>query len=155
MIYCGIDPGVSGGIAAIIDGNGVAWKMGETEKEIYGIFLEIPQPAFALIERAQAYPKQGISSSFKYGTNYGFLRGCLIGCGIAFEEVSPAKWQSVMRCLSHGDKRITRAKAQQLFPQLKITHHTADALLICEFARRKYAQYSNHGKILGQSFEDF
>jgi hypothetical protein len=38
--------------------------------------------------------------------------------------------------MSKGDKNVTKAKAQQLFTQLKITHATADALLIAEFARR-------------------
>jgi len=151
MIIIGIDPGQSGGIAAIIDGEAVAWKMPDTEMDTYHIFLEIPHPAFALLERAQAYPGQGVSSGFKYGTNYGFLRCCLIACGIPFEEVSPAKWQRVMRCESGGDKGVTKQKAQQLFPRLKITHATADALLICEYGRRTYGQNSDKTAL----FQDF
>jgi hypothetical protein len=39
--------------------------------------------------------------------------------------------------LSKGDKNVTKRKAQELFPSLKITHATADALLIAEYLRRK------------------
>jgi hypothetical protein len=55
---------------------------------------------------------------------------------IPFEEVSPVKWQKVMGCLSKGDKNVTKAAAQRLFPDIKITHAIADALLIAEYGRR-------------------
>jgi hypothetical protein len=41
-----------------------------------------------------------------------------------------------MRCLTKGDKNVSKARAQELFPALKITHATADALLIAEYGRR-------------------
>ena len=95
-------------------------------------------PLFATIEAVHAFPKQGVSSTFKFGVNYGLLRGLMIAGAIPFEEVSPLKWQREMACLSKGDKNITKARAQQLFPGIKITHATADALLIAEYARRKH-----------------
>jgi crossover junction endodeoxyribonuclease RuvC len=83
-------------------------------------------------------PKQGVSSTFKFGVNYGFLRGMLTAHKIPFEEVTPQKWQKAMGCLSKGNKNVTKAKAQQLFPNLKITHKVADALLIAEYCRRTH-----------------
>ena len=53
-----------------------------------------------------------------------------------FEEVAPQVWQKVLGCLSRGDKNVTKAKAQQLFPAIKVTHAIADALLLAEYARR-------------------
>jgi hypothetical protein len=67
------------------------------------------------------------------GTNYGFLRGMLIACGVPFDEAAPHKWQKAMGCLTHGDKNVSKAKAQQLYPGLKVTHATADALLIASY----------------------
>ena len=41
-----------------------------------------------------------------------------------------------MSWLSKGDKNVTKSRAQELFPELKITHAIADALLIAEYGRR-------------------
>jgi len=77
-----------------------------------------------------------VSSTFKFGQSYGFLRGVLIASEIRFVEVRPQEWQKAMGCLSRGDKNVTKAKAQQLWPAQKITHATADALLLAEYFRR-------------------
>jgi len=144
MNILGIDPGQSGGVAQVVSpgeflrGETFAWKMPDTERDILDLLraLEIDH---AYIEAVHSMPRQGVSSSFKFGQNYGFLRGCLIALGIPFETVTPQKWQKAMGCLSHGDKNVTKAKAQELFPNLKITHATADALLISEYGRRMRA----------------
>jgi hypothetical protein len=49
--------------------------------------------------------------------------------------VTPFTWQKRLQCLSGGDKNVTKARAQQLFPGVKISHITADALLLAEFCR--------------------
>jgi crossover junction endodeoxyribonuclease RuvC len=141
MNIIGIDPGQSGGIALINESGDVeAWKMGETERDTLNTIREAcyddPLKCFAYIEKVGAMPKQGVSSTFKFGQNYGFLRGCLIALGIPFETVTPQKWQGFLHCRSRGDKNVTKAKAQELYPQLKITHAVADALLIAEYGRR-------------------
>ena len=84
----GNDPGKSGGIA-VIDEAGQPWatKMPDTERDTWNVFSEwAGNSVFALIERVSAMPKQGVSSTFKFGQNYGFLRACLIAAGIPFEE---------------------------------------------------------------------
>ena len=55
--------------------------------------------------------------------------------GIPFEERVPAVWQQIMGCRTKGDKNVSKARAQQLFPQLNVTHAVADALLIASAAR--------------------
>ena len=149
MIYIGIDPGQSGGIAKI--STGADGRMGDltgditlvaampkTEQDIWMLLADDPILAgrFAFIEKVHAMPKQGVSSTFKFGRNYGFLRACLIAAGIPFDEVSPVKWQRALGCLTKGDKNITKSKAQQLFPDMKFTHATADAMLLAEYCRR-------------------
>jgi crossover junction endodeoxyribonuclease RuvC len=135
----GIDPGKSGGIAAISDTGEVASvaKLAQTERDIGQALEDMSAAAgFAYIERVSSSPQMGVKSAFTFGQSYGFLRGCLYAAGIPFEEVAPAKWQRSMGCLSKGDKNVTKAKAQQLFPGIKVTHAIADALLIAEYGRR-------------------
>jgi crossover junction endodeoxyribonuclease RuvC len=143
-VFLGIDPGQSGGLAVLMGGplhpkspEAFVWKMPETERDLWEIVRtrEVGE-AFAVIEAVHSMPKQGVASSFKFGRSYGFLRGCLIASGIPFEEVTPQKWQKALGCLTKGDKNVSKRRAQQLFPGLKITHATADALLLAEYARR-------------------
>ena len=91
---------------------------------------------FAMLENVHSMPKQGVSSSFKFGQHFGFLRGILTAQGIPFELVTPQKWQKAMGCLTKGDKNISKAAAQRLFPRIKMTHAFADSILIAEYARR-------------------
>lgn len=146
MSILGIDPGASGAIVVLYDPLTVeAIKLDNTERDIRDFLVfhtassHTIKPfcsVHAYIERVHAWPEQGVSSTFKFGVNYGFLRGCLIALEIPFEEVTPHKWQAAMGCLSGGKKNVTKARAQQLFPQMKITHAIADALLIAEYGRR-------------------
>lgn len=148
-IFLGIDPGQSGGIAVLgLGANPAAWKIPETERDVWASLYDLEldsfsQPVLAVIEAVHSMPKQGVASSFKFGRSYGFLRGCLIASGIPFEEVTPQKWQKALGCLSKGDKNTTKRRAQQLFPSLKITHATADALLLAEYARRLWNSRSS------------
>ena len=85
------------------------------------------------IEQVHSMPKQGVASSFKFGMGYGGLRMALIATRVTFTTVTPPKWQTAMQCRSHGDKNITKRRAQELFPSLTITHALADALLIASY----------------------
>ena len=55
---------------------------------------------------------------------------------LPFDEVSPVKWQNWQKCKTGGNKNISKSRAQQLFPSLKITHAIADALLIADYCRQ-------------------
>jgi Holliday junction resolvasome RuvABC endonuclease subunit len=150
MIYIGVDPGMSGAIVVLRDGRASFVKNSETPHDI-AHFLRVwladmdtlGIPYYALIERVNAMPKQGVSSTFKFGQSYGMLRGFLVALSIPFEEVSPVKWQTAMGCRTGGDKNISKARAQQLFPNIKVTHAIADALLIAEHCRRVVGARSN------------
>jgi len=147
MEFIGIDPGVSGAIS-VIDNNGkqIAFiKNKETERDVQEFLNSHNMAYFAVIEKVHSMPAQGVASSFKFGKSYGFLRGILVASGIPFEGVSPQKWQKVMECRTGGDKNVSKARAQQLFPTEKITHATADAMLLAEYCRRLYNE-RNAGK---------
>ena len=129
----GIDPGQSGGIAFI--GNEVtAYKMPETERDVYDL-LEGYEGAVVFLEKVHSMPGQGVASSFKFGRGYGFLRGVITALKYPLHDVTPIKWQRMLGCLTKGDKNVTKQKAQQLFPHIRITHATADCLLIAYYGK--------------------
>lgn len=132
--YLGVDPGSSGGVGLIPvnpDDDPICYPLPETEHDTAELLRELaPSVRIACIENVHAMPKQGVSSTFKFGRNVGLLRGILAALQIPFREVSPAVWQRALSCLSSGNKNITKSRAQQLFPKLKITHKVADGLLI-------------------------
>ena len=139
-LVLGIDPGYSGCIVSLhretgeVDG---LINLSETPHDIAEFVraraLSIDK---AFLEKVSAMPRQGVASTFKFGTSYGFCLGLLTSLLVPFEEVTPAKWQQVMKCRSGGDKKITKAAAQRLFPRQKVIHKNADALLIAEYGRR-------------------
>lgn len=133
----GIDPGQSGGIAILYDAGGIlVSKMPETERDIFDLLFERDQASpTVFLESVHSMPGQGVSSSFKFGRAYGFLRGIITALKYPLHDVTPQKWQKALSCLTGGDKNVSKQRAQQLFPQLKITHATADALLIAEYGR--------------------
>lgn len=146
MKILGIDPGMSGGIACLyvdtFNGGVTAetWKMPETEKDVWDLFEQhksfLGHVTHAYIEDVHAMPGQGVTSMFKFGYGLGGLRMALIGHGIPFEKVAPGRWQRSLGCLSGGDKNITKRKAQELYPTIRVTHANADALLIATYGMR-------------------
>ena len=142
QVYIGVDPGQSGAIVWLRPTLGdiqIDPLRGLTPADILAVLLaHAPEGCFAYIERVHSMPKQGVVSTFKFGLHYGLLQMALVAARIPYEFVTPHKWQRGLGCLSRGDKNVTKRKAQDLFPGVKVTHATADALLIAEYCRRKH-----------------
>jgi hypothetical protein len=144
MPQIGIDPGAGGGIAWIDeDGTASAVPMPKTDRDIWELLAGLEDHGtFAMLECVRSSPQMGVVSSFSFGRSYGQLRMALTAAKIPYEEVTPGVWQRDMKCSKRGNKTQTQHKnalkrrAQELFPELKITHATADALLIAEHCRR-------------------
>ena len=145
MTTIGIDPGKSGGIAWITDGDACVEKMPETLADLWELIADIdranairgnPLRAKAYLEMVHSSPQMGVKSAFTFGNGFGHLEMALTAAGIPFERVRPQKWQQAMGCMTKGDKNVSKRRAQELFPHLKPTHATADALLIAEYGRR-------------------
>lgn len=139
--FIGIDPGLNGGLAVIgedgLYGSASPSPMPETIGDLAALFANFPAYGTACIEKVASSPQMGVRSVFTFGRNYGLLLMGLAMCHIPYTEVPPGVWQRTMGCLSKGDKNVTKNRAQQLFPDLHITHKTADALLLAEYCRRK------------------
>jgi crossover junction endodeoxyribonuclease RuvC len=98
-------------------------------------FIERHKPVRALIERAQAMPRQGASSGFKYGRAVDAIEAAIVLCSISLEIIEPSAWKRYWH-LPGKDKEAARQKALQLFPDAhaalarKRDHGRAEAALI-------------------------
>lgn len=137
--YIGVDPGVNGGIAILRSDGDVmcAVKMPATEKDILTVLMLTSARSMAILEKVSSSPQMGVVSAFTFGRGYGGIRMALAAAMIPFDEVTPGVWQRAMQCLTKGDKNVSKRRAQELFPAVKVTHAIADALLLAEFGRRR------------------
>ena len=144
----GVDPGTNGGIAWITDGKACVEKMPATLKDLWELIHDIafscnyaanriPQGFKCYLESVHSSPQMGVKSSFTFGNGYGHLEMALTAAGIPFERVSPQKWQKAMGCMTGGDKNVSKARAQELFPDITVTHAKADALLIAVYGTKQ------------------
>jgi Holliday junction resolvasome RuvABC endonuclease subunit len=126
--YLGVDGGIrSGGLAVveIVDGRApilvaavdiptVGLKAKEKVDAIaVQEFLLQHGPAHAYLERAQAMPKQGASSGFKYGYAVGAIEAVIVCCGVALTIVEPTAWKKFHH-LRGADKEGETASAATL-----------------------------------------
>jgi crossover junction endodeoxyribonuclease RuvC len=146
----GVDPGIRGGLAIVaVDANGAAPQLvdaidipvpGVGAKERVDVlairtWIEQHAPQHALIERAQAMPKQGASSGFKYGRAVGAIEAVITCCAIPLTIIEPSVWKK-FHAQRGGDKEAGRQRALQLFPTAhellarKKDHGRAEAALI-------------------------
>jgi crossover junction endodeoxyribonuclease RuvC len=145
----GVDPGIHGGLAIVAVSDGAAPQLvdaidipvvgiGAKERvDVLAICAWIARhaPQHALIERAQAMPKQGASSGFKYGRAVGAIEAIVVLCKIPLTIVEPSIWKKFHQ-LRGGDKEAGRQRALQLFPSAhallarKKDHGRAEAALI-------------------------
>lgn len=143
----GIDPGKSGGVAVLSGAGVTAYSMPVTDGDLVQLLREhsIPGKTVAFVEKVSSSPQMGVVSAFKFGRSVGAIGMACVALGIRMELVTPQSWQKSFglivkgRGLGQGDtekKNRNKARAQELFPGLKITHATADCLLIAEYGRR-------------------
>ena len=166
--YIGIDPG-SHGYIVVLDENGEYVSSlaieDSTDQDIVQFFkseMSSGNRYVATMEDVHSMPGQGVSSTFAFGRNVGFLQGILIALQIPYTLVTPRKWQKEMwiakdmvysiRKDKHGDdKRQVAPKptsinaATRLFPTTDLRKSDrarnphdgkCDALLIALYAKR-------------------
>lgn len=142
MTYIGIDPGKDGAMALIADKSVTIIPFDERGYEI-ALASVRGSDARCCLERVGAMPGQGVTSMFKFGENFGFIRGLLQANGIPYELVTPQKWK---REFGATDKNSSVAVCSRLFPTVSLIRTQrckkphdgmAESLLMAEYARRK------------------
>lgn len=146
----GVDPGVRGGMALLRADGTIASVWVFRPEDVEDEVVSAVQDAVALLraynsrecffERVAYMPGDGGQGSFTFGAINGLLRGALLALGVRPRYVYPQAWQAEMECLSGGSKNVTKLRAKQLFPGERVTHGSADALLIAECGRRRLAR---------------
>lgn len=162
--YIGIDPGQSGAIAIINESSDVIeledYPGDEIScaKLISNIMVDLNLEAKtvtlkAAIEKVHAMPKQGVTSMFKFGTNFGIWRGMIAMAGIPFILVPPRTWQKGVINKAQ-DKKPALAAAARMFPEAELygprgggKDGRADALLIADYCRRYFSQTHQSPKL--------
>lgn len=144
MNCIGIDPGADGAMAIISPSREIRVYRFKDQSEqaiANAIIVEAIQPCEVFLEKVHSMPGQGVATMFAFGRNLGFLRGVLVASAIPFEDIPPQTWQKgvglgkTYPTQAHR-KRAHLQYAQQIFPSIKITLATADAILIAEYKYR-------------------
>ena len=123
-----------------------SWIAGRVPVNTVKCAIEKAQPVYIPPERLKANPNAArnlTSSSFHYGSGYGFLVGVLTGWGIPVVEIHPASWQA--KVLGSGRKGRTKeaaiAHVLSTYPMVDLTpgrkikpdEGKADAVCIMEW----------------------
>lgn len=156
-LFLGIDPGLSGGLAAITaDGliqdirpmpvAGGEIYPAELAGWISGLRCFDPRVEVArlVLEKVGAMPKQGVSSSFNFGCGWGMVRGVCAAMHVPVLLVTPPAWKkTVLAGLPHDKDGAVRycatqwPTAQLVQPRCRVPHDgIADALCLAEYGRR-------------------
>lgn len=144
MMFAGIDPGKNGALA-IIFSSGEAVVFTLYDEAVLPMLKQLStRPHRLCLEQVHAMPQQGVSSTFTFGMNYGWIKGVLDAYHISYQEVVPRKWKAEYQL--NNDKHKSVEVCRKLFPEadLKPTarskvddNNMAEALLMAEYARRK------------------
>ncbi|GAA0567591.1 hypothetical protein ACFQH5_15765 [Halomonas salifodinae] len=146
----GIDPGQTGGIAYIDDASGSshAMPMPVTGREIDGHELANALRGRSIrtviIEKVHAMPKQGVSSTFKFGMGFGLVIGVCEALGISYRLVTPQAWKKVVLAGTAKDKDAAISFVRRAYPSVDLTpgrkrvphDGMADALCLAEYGRQ-------------------
>lgn len=145
MKYLGVDPGKKGAWA-IIDERGKAYAeiwSDDGFAEQMRLLSKEPERVRCVVEHVGAMPKQGVSSTFAFGTEFGIIQGILIALNIPYELVRPQRWKKAFGVTS--DKNTSIAVCRRLFPGVSLrpgersqkdSDGMAEALLIAEYCKR-------------------
>ena len=143
--YIGIDPGQTGATVIISD-VGIDFFDWPGDPVQYAREIQQLQADFnikmAILEKVHSMPKQGVSSVFKFGMNFGMIQGVLSALRVPYMLVTPQKWQKGIVVPTDGkdSKERSLTVARRMFPQVdwlrrKKDHNRSDALLMAYRAK--------------------
>jgi crossover junction endodeoxyribonuclease RuvC len=147
ILYIGIDPGKSGGIALISDlrirvyaySDDILMDCLKTARE-WGDINNV----IACVEKVGAMPGQGVVSMFSFGRSLGIIEGGLMASGIPYQLVPPRTWKKEFSLTS--DKQQSIEVCQKLYPHISLLatercrkphDGMAEALLMATYCKRK------------------
>jgi crossover junction endodeoxyribonuclease RuvC len=155
-LVLGIDPGLSGGVAAL-DPTGTVlgtWPMPVAGGEVHAAGLaDLFRSLRCLdshqdigrvcLEKVGAMPKQGVASTFRFGCGWGMVRGVCAALGLPVVLVPPPVWKKrVLLGLPHDKAGAMQFCASRwpttdlVLSGCRVPHDgIADALCLAEYGR--------------------
>ena len=160
MLIIGIDPGISGSICFLVNGNildviemPIMTDGKKNKKQVNGsqVYNEVTKrikqfeknQIRVVIEHVSAMPGQGVTSMFNFGQSFGILKGICTAMQLPMYFVRPAKWKKYFNLLN-SEKDASRTRAIEIFPYFssqlsrKKDSNKADAILIASFYHETY-----------------
>lgn len=145
-IYCGIDPGFSGAWG-MIDEHGKYVSCGDMINDgqfilANHVWAEMSQARDrqdieVVVEAVHAMPKQGVSSTFKFGMAYGAAIALAQRFNVMVNNVAPRVWKKSLKLDS--DKDTSLLLARELWPNAPLARKKdngrAEALLLAYWLR--------------------
>jgi len=140
MIFAAIDPGsVHAAIAVFHDHapvfvDDIRTVNGQLDAAAFGHALRDMKVQAVVVENVHSMPKQGLSSTFKFGMGCGIIHGVVGALSLPLTLVTPAQWKGYH--LLKSEKEASRALAIRKWPGLnryldrKKDADRAEALLI-------------------------
>ena len=155
MKVIGIDPGLTGAVAVIGDGAVLVESLptleivkGKRQLDRNGLVqlvVNVGPIDMVFVEDVHAMPKQGVSSSFNFGRDFGAILGVLAALGRPITLVQPAVWKRMLGCPVGAGKDWSRSRAAQLYPSCadRVARvkddGRADAILLAHYGLRSLA----------------
>jgi crossover junction endodeoxyribonuclease RuvC len=157
----GIDPGLRGGIAALsADGDLIGtWPMPVAGGEVHATALadllrslrsadQHQDIGLVCLEKVASMPKQGVASTFTFGTGWGMVRGVCAALNVPVLLVPATVWKKrVLLGYTHdktGALRMCSSRwptAELVLPGCRKPHDgMADALCLAEYGRIRDAR---------------
>lgn len=146
-VVAGIDPGLTGAIALIVDGDlfDIA-DMPTVDRKVSSALLRVwlddlapHRPHVAAIEDVHSMPRDGGRQAFTFGRSVGVVEGFMGAAGIPTRHVTPQTWKRHHRLIGQ-DKDAARLRAIERWPhradwfKRKKDGGRADAALIAQWA---------------------
>ena len=151
----GIDPGVRGSLTILGAGGFIVhqevFQPGMTHTALVAAIrlglnkLHDIDGKHVFVEKVGYMPGDGGKGANTFGRVDGLIRGAVImwqlelGHGILL-DVLPMMWQAKLGCLSGGNKNVTKARAAELWPNVRWTHASADSALIAKYGQVTLAE---------------
>ena len=149
LVFIGIDPGAKGGWSIIREDGSIECKIWDDAKfieDMRDLSMSNYKNCRCALEKVGSMPKQGVSSTWRFGQSYGFIIGVLSALEIPFQTVPPQTWKKSFG-LIHQDKAKSIEVAQHLFPDVsflasdrsrKPSDGMAESLLLACYAQRHF-----------------
>lgn len=154
ICFIGIDPGKNGCLAVLMENRDILFFDWPKDGNVANYTASIDKAfrdyeldcQMAVLERVHAMPKQGVSSMFSFGENFGMWRMWLIMKKLPHQTVHPQTWMKgfVQKGNGGNTKQCVGNMCSQMFPNAELygpmggyKDGRADALMMAYYASKQ------------------